>query len=102
MKKELVTELLIASLDNTHPENVSVSLSQQELERLIENVVDRCVTVLEQAIDEAMRDNDGELYASLVDTAFKIMDHFGIDELANVEDIVEQMLSNTTKAESRK
>lgn len=85
MKKELVTELLTKSLDATRPENITVGLSQEEVERLIANVVDRCITVMEAEMDQALANNNGELYATLVDIAFKTMDEFGIDELGGLD-----------------
>lgn len=86
MKKELVTELLTKSLDATRPENVIISLSQEEIEQLIANVVDRCITVMEAEMDAALANNNAELYATLVDIAFKTMDEFGIDELSRVDE----------------
>lgn len=98
MKKELVTELLMKSFEATRPEDVSLSFSQSEVERLVENVVDKCITVLEREMEVALKEKNGDLYASLVNTAFGIMDEFGIDELANVDDLVDQLMSSVVDA----
>lgn len=105
MKKQLVTELLTKSLDATRPENVIISLSQEEIERLIANVVDRCITVMEAEMDAALANDNAELYATLVDIAFKTMDEFGIDELGElseqeIEHSIEQWGLNDKRSNS--
>lgn len=83
MKQELVDQLIKEAFNEKH-ETSDYGFTRSEVENLITSVVDRCIVVMENEMDRAMKAGDGTLYASLVDIAFNVMDDFGIDELGEL------------------
>lgn len=81
MKQQLVDKF-INEARTEHDTIGEYGFTRSEVEVLIANVVDHCITILEQEMDQSLEAGHADLYASLVDTAFKIMDEFGIDELS--------------------
>ena len=85
MKQELVDQLIKEACTETDTVG-EYGFTRAEVERLIEQTVDRCIVVMEREMECALEAQNAELYASLVDTAFKVMDEFGIDELGELDE----------------
>jgi len=83
MKNDVVDQLVESVYQQTSNKEAhsQYGFSREEVELLIKATVDRCLTVMETEMDQALENNKSELYATLVDIAFRVVDVFGIDEM---------------------
>lgn len=83
MKSDVVDQLVESVYRQTPDKEIhpQYGFTRQEVELLIKAAVDRCLTVMEAEMDQAFEAGNAELYATLVDIAFKVVDEFSIDEL---------------------
>ena len=90
MNKDLLKQIVDSAykrLDGNTTSSFEYGFSSEEVERLIEDVVGRCICILEQEIDTARDHNNNDLYVALVNTALSIMNAFDIDTGTDIDDI---------------
>lgn len=94
MKAELIERLLEKSYSNPPDGHLRYGLTESDMERLIANVVEHCIVVIEKEMDVMLETNQPEAFSMLVDVSFKMMDEFGIDK---IDDADQKLLDDIDK-----